>query len=190
MNEMENKKKKCSLKDHENSDAFLFCPECKRYMCTKCEELHSGFFKTHHQYNYLNNNADEIFTGFCPEKNHSLKLECFCKDHNQLCCLACLSKMKKEGYGQHANCNVCSIEEIKDEKKNKFAENIKYLDELSKTFQDSMDELKIMIEDIEKNKEDLKINIQKTFTKIRNALNEREDKLLLDVDNQFDNLFS
>ena len=190
MNEMENNKKKCSLKDHENSDAILFCPECKMYMCTKCEQLHSGLFKTHHQYNYLKNNVNEIFTGFCPENNHSLKLEFFCKDHNQLCCPACLSKMKKIGYGQHANCNVCNIEEVKDEKKNKFAQNIKYLEELSKTFQDSMNELKIMIENIEKNKEDLKVNIQKTFTKIRNALNDREDKLLLDVDDQFDNLFS
>ena len=34
----------------------------------------------------------------------------------------------------------------------------------------------------------MKINIQKIFTKIRNEINNREDELLLKVDNKFDNL--
>ena len=32
----------------------------------------------------------------------------------------------------------------------------------------------------------MKLNIQKVFTKIRNALNDREDELLLEVDKQFE----
>ena len=39
------------------------------------------------------------------------------------------------------------------------------------------------------NKETLKLNIQKTFTKIRTVLNEREDELLSEVDNQYNNIF-
>ena len=45
------------------------------------------------------------------------------------------------------------------------------------------------IEKISKNKEEIKLNIQKIFTKIRNALNYREDELLLEVDNEFEKLY-
>ena len=39
------------------------------------------------------------------------------------------------------------------------------------------------------NKEELKQNIKNIFTKIRNALNSREDEILLEVDKQSDNLY-
>ena len=35
----------------------------------------------------------------------------------------------------------------------------------------------------------MKLNIQNTFTKIRNALNNREDELLLEVDKKFNELY-
>ena len=53
--------------------------------------------------------------------------------------------------------------------------------------QSSIDELKKLIEKLTKNKEEIKTNIQKVFTKIRNEINNREDELLLEVDNQFEN---
>ena len=45
------------------------------------------------------------------------------------------------------------------------------------------------MEKINENKESLKLKIQKIFTKLRNALNDREDELLIEVDKQLDNLF-
>jgi len=42
-----------------------------------------------------------------------------------------------------------------------------------------------LYEKIEKSKEELKIIIQKIFTKLRNVLNDREDELLLEVDNRY-----
>jgi len=39
------------------------------------------------------------------------------------------------------------------------------------------------------NKEKLKVEIQKVFTKIRNELNNREEEILLDLDKKFENLF-
>ena len=42
---------------------------------------------------------------------------------------------------------------------------------------------------ISESKEELKLKIQKIFTQIRNVINEREDELLLDVDNQYKNIF-
>ena len=38
-------------------------------------------------------------------------------------------------------------------------------------------------------KEEIKLKISTIFTKIRNIINEREDQLLLDVDNEYNNTF-
>ena len=42
---------------------------------------------------------------------------------------------------------------------------------------------------MDKKTKEIKLNIQKIFTKIRNALNNREDELLLEVDNEFEKLY-
>ena len=180
---MENKIK-CFSEEHKEIDAISFCPECRIYMCNKCENIHSSFFKNHKIYKLTN--EEEIFTGFCKEKNHSIKLEYFCKNHNQLCCGLCIAKLDQKGEGQHKDCDVCYIEEIKDEKENKLKENIKYLEDLQNKFNETIKSLKIIFENIEKDKENLKMEIQNIFTKIRTILNNREDEILLEVDNLFD----
>ena len=135
--------KKCSSKEHTNINAISFCQICTINMCNKCEKIH-GNLCPHHQIYKLNQNLDEIFNGICKEKNHLIKLEYYCKDHNQLCCAACLCKIKDEYYGQHKDCEVCSILDIKEEKKKKFEENIKYLNELYRTLEQSSKDLKIL----------------------------------------------
>ena len=173
---------KCSFKEHKEIDSISFCPECRIYMCNKCQNHHEALF-SHHPYNL--NKDEEIFTGFCNEKNHPNRLEYFCKEHNQLCCAACIAKLNIKGDGQHKDCDVCDIESIKDEKKNILKENIKSSEDLSNSFNNIFKEMKEIFENVEKNKEDLKLKVQKAFTKIRTALNEREDKLLEEIDNFF-----
>ena len=95
--------------------------------------------------------------------------------------------MEVNGYGQHFNCEVCLIKDIKDEKKNKLKENIKYLEDSSKNIIESVNKLKEIYEKINKSKEEIKLKISKIFTKIRNIVNEREDKLLLELDNKLEN---
>ena len=136
-----------------------------------------------HQTVNLNKDNGEIFIGFCKEKNHNDELIFFCKNHNQLCCAACLCKIKKNEIGKHKDCDACDIEAIKEEKKNNLKENIKILDDLSNTLQESIRNLKIIFDKKKENIEELKLNIQKIFTKIRNVINNREDQLLLGVDN-------
>ena len=46
-----------------------------------------------------------------------------------------------------------------------------------------------MFEKINKKKEELKLYVQKIFTKLRTALNEREDELLLIIDKKFNDNF-
>jgi len=178
------------MSEHKENDSNSYCQECKIYMCNKCEKYHSELFKNHHQYK-LDKEQDfsELFTGFCKEKKHSVELIYFCKTHNKLCCAECIAKVKTNDNGKHTDCDVCTIEDIENNKKNKLKENIKTLEDLSLNLQQSINELKIIFEKVEKNKEELKMNIQKIFTNIRNTLNEREDELLLDVDKLYNELF-
>ena len=185
---MEIQNKKCSSNKHE-INAISYCDLCKIYMCNKCSNLHSELFQDHQALN-LNKEICNLFTGFCKEVGHREILNYFCKSHNTLCCAACISKIKSKGNGLHRDCEVCNIEEIKDEKKSNLEENIKCLEDLSKSLDKFIKELKIVSEEMYKNKEDIKLKIQKIFTQIRSALNEREDKLLSEVDNKFnDNYF-
>ena len=182
---MENKKKKCSSKKHEEIDANSYCRECQIYICSKCEIIHSELCQKHQTF-ALDKIKEELFTGFCPEEKHNIELEFFCKTHNILCCAACLCKIKNKGMGQHKDCNVCNIEEIKKEKMDTLYRNIKKLKEFSGNLQELIDNLKKNFEKINEKKETLKLEIQKIFTKLRNELNEREDELIIQVYKQFD----
>ena len=74
-------------------------------------------------------------------------------------------------------------------KKNKLKKNIKCLESISINLNQKINELKIIYGNIEKSKEELKTNIQKIFTKLRNALNEREDELFSEIDKIFNELY-
>ena len=187
---MENKKKKCSFKEHKEIDAICFCQICNIYMCDKCTNYHKGLLENHPLYN-LDENIKLIFSNCCKEKNHDkFQLKYFCKSHNLLCCAACISKIKGKGDGQHKDCSICLIEDIKEEKKNKLSENIKCLEDLSKNLDISINKIKKKFEKINENKEELKLIIQQKFTKIRDCLNKREDLLLILVDNKFNNIYA
>ena len=186
---MEIQKKKCSLKEHSEINANIYCKKCEKYMCNKCEIYHSKLFEVHQNF-ILNQNLEEIYDEFCEEEKHNyLKLKYFCKTHNKLCCAACLTKIKGKGDGQHSDCDVCYIEDIKDEKKKGLKENIKLLEELSNKLNESFDDIKKIYEKINENKEEIKLSIQKTFTNLRNILNNREDELLMNVEKEYDDLF-
>ena len=185
---MEKKKYKCSSKEHNEFDANCYCQKCDIYMCNKCEKFHTNFVPNHHSIP-LDKDITELFTGFCKIENHQIELDYFCKNHNALCCAKCITKIKSKGNGQHIECNVCNYEDIVDEKKQNLKNNIKILEDLSNSLQTSIDELKKIVEKLSKNKEEIKLNIQKIFTKIRNAINNREDELLLEVDKEFEKLY-
>ena len=180
--------KKCSFRTHNEIDAINYCLECKVFMCNKCEKFHSDLCQNHHSYS-IDKDINEIFTGFCKEENHLNKLDYYCKNHNKLCCAACISKIVGKGNGQHKDCEICFIEDIKENKKSNLKENIKYLNELSNILESSINELKLIFQKINDNKEKIKQNIQNVFTKIRTILNDREDILLQKVDETFNNLY-
>ena len=185
---MENNRKTCTFKDHSTIDAISYCFICRIYMCNKCEIFHSKMFEEHNSINIDKYNKD-FFTGYCKEENHPFELEYFCKTHKQLCCAKCVIKIGNKKDAIHKNCDVCALEEIKDEKINKLNESIQKLEELSKNLNNEIKNLKIIFEKIKDKKEEIKIDIQKIFTRIKNELNSREDKLLDEVDKLFDKNF-
>ena len=161
---MEIQKKKCSLKDHENLYANIYCKKCEIYMCNKCESYHSKLFSDH-QYFIIDKNIEELNNEFCEEENHHyFKLNYYCKTHKKWCCSACIVKIKGKGDGQHMNCDVCNMEDIKKEKNNHIKENSKLLEELSVKTKDAYNNGKKIYDRINENKENLKLKIQKIFT--------------------------
>ena len=188
--EIEIKKgKKCFSKEHLNIDATSYCPICRIYMCNKCETTHENFIKENHKIYKLENDINDIFTGFCKKEKHPNQLIYFCKTHNELCCANCIAKIDEKGDGQHKDCDICIIEKIKDSKMSNLDANIKKLEDLSKTIDNSIKDMKNLSEKIEKRKDDIKIKVQQIFTQLRTELNNREDKLLIDIDNQFNKLY-
>ena len=184
---METKKKKCSLKEHSEINANVYCKKCEIYMCNKCEVHHSKLHENH-QDSILSENIDEINDEFCEEGHHNCDLKYFCKNHNILCCASCITKIKGKGNGQHTDCKICFIEEVMEEKKKGIKNNIKLLEELSSKFDETYNNIKKIYDQINENKEKVKIHIQKVFTNIRNILNNREDELLLKID-EYDKYF-
>ena len=186
---MEVQKKFCSFQGHEKVPANIYCISCKIYMCQKCESFHSKLLSEHKIYDIDKINSEDISQQFCKQEKHNLELQYFCRNHNILCCAKCITKIRNKENGIHKDCNVCTIEEIKNEKLNKLNENIKNLEILSKNLEGSLNKLKDIYEKINQNKEDIKTQIQKIFTKIRNELNKREDFLLQEVEDIFKKKF-
>ena len=179
---------KCSLEEHSDINANIYCTNCEKIMCDKCEAEHSKSFQNH-QIIILNEPNETSTNEFCKEeKHHNFELNYYCKTHDVLCCAACISKIKGEKKGEHVNCLRYGVNTIKEEKKSKIKENIKLLEELSSKFNESFNGIKKMCEKINEKKQKLKTKIQDIFTILKDALNNRENELLLNVDKEYDNL--
>jgi len=58
---MEIENKKCSLEKHKENDAISYCAKCEKYMCKKCDLIHSEFFESKHSlFIYEKNNFKNI----------------------------------------------------------------------------------------------------------------------------------
>ena len=185
---MDSINKKCSSKEHDNINAILYCCNCQIYLCKKCEIFHSNLFQNHSLFK-LEQDLKDMFTGFCQKLNHNQILEFYCKTHNELCCASCICALKGKGKGQHSSCEICFLEDIKENKKNNLKNNINILEELSIKLDESINNLKKAYNKINERKEKIKIKFMEIFTKLRNALNQREDEILSEIDNEFKNKF-
>ena len=178
---------KCSSEHEIEIPSKYYCLNCKIYMCKECERYHSKLFHNHKIYN-SKEKATAIFNGFCKENNHLERLEFFCKTHNKLCCSSCITKIKRKGKGQHTECDICLIEDIKDTKKDLLNKNYAALEELSKSIGHSISELKSILETLNNNKYNLKLKIKTTFTEIKRLIIEKEKELIKEVDETYEKI--
>ena len=176
---------KCSYPEHFKEDAIVYCPKCKIYMCNKCEQFHKENI-INHQVFQLDTSNKEIF---CKESNHNEELKYYCKTHNILCCYKCIIKIKDEENGQHCDCNILRIKDIEEDKKNKLEENLQILDDLSQNIEESINQLKSIFKLINDKKENFKLKIKTIFSEMKKIINDRENELLLEIDNKFDNIY-
>ena len=109
----------------------------------------------------------------------------FCKKHNKVYYI----KSEEEKDEEHIDCNACPIKNIEEEKRNLLKENIKSLDFLFKSSEDISNKFQKVVDEINEKKEEVKLQIQKIFTKLRNTINDREDQIILEVDQTFDDLY-
>ena len=181
--------KKGSFEEHEYKDATKYCYECQLYLCDKYADYHKGLLKNH-KIVTLSEINNEIFTGLCKEKNHNIKLDYYCKTHNKLCCGLCICKIKGNGNGQHNDCDICLIKDIKEEKKSKIKNNIKELEKLIDQLEQLEKKVKVIPEEVKENKDKLKSEIKNIFEKIRIELNYRENILSSEVDKYFEENYS
>ena len=72
---------------------------------------------------------------------HKNELEFFCKNHNQMCCAECITKIKGNEKGQHKDCDVCFLNEIKNIKKDNLSKNIDFLQNLSNDLEEKINKL-------------------------------------------------
>ena len=107
--------KKCSSKEHNENEAIKYCQICKIYMCNQCDDIHSKLCTNHFSF-FLKDDYNETFSGICFENEHFNQLEYFCKTHNKLCCVSCISKIKGKGNGQHSDCDICLLKIYKMKK--------------------------------------------------------------------------
>ena len=162
---MEKLKEYCSSKNHENIRAYCFCEQCQIFMCRKCDNYHSQLFKNHHIYNsneeILNMNEDYKIV----YRENDNKIEYYCNRHNELCCRSCITKNKDINSGKHSKCEIYLIEDNIESKKNKLKENIKFLENISKTINQSVNKYLSIIDKISQNKEEI-LRYSKIFIKI------------------------
>ena len=183
---MEKMNKKCSSENHSDKEAIIYCNSCSLYMCKKCESFHSELFKNHNPISLKNNSNIET----CKEKNHSnQQLIYYCNTHKILCCPLCISKIKTNNDGKHSDCEVYLLDEFKTQKEKEFNDKINKLEEKSNIFDNILKEMKNIIEKINEKKEDIKKYVMKIFTELRNAINNREDELLKEIDQRFDDIY-
>ena len=137
---------KCSLIKHKETEAVIYCTKCEKYMCKKCELIHSDFFESKH----------------------------------------CSFLIKPNNFNE-----IQSLKDKKNDEINKSsasAKNIKYLENFFNDLNELNNNLKNELEKINKKKEDLEINIQNIFTKIRNELNKVEDEYLDAINNNYNEI--
>ncbi|CAG2256371.1 unnamed protein product [Mytilus edulis] len=134
--------------------AFRWCTECKETLCSECTEAHKvqKMSQDHHLVEICKI-PQRVNLSYSCSKHQHLPFDYFCVDHDVICCKECLPK-------NHLACtNVTSIDLV--------SKNFKQ----SQSFMDSEEQLRYIIEVLEK----LIKNRKENYSRI-----EQEEEIILE----------
>ena len=132
----------------------------------------------------------ESFVKKCSLEEHTKSnANSYCQECKIYMCAKCITNLEDKENGHHKDCDISPINEFERNKKEKLDNNIKTLENLYNSLEKTIKEINETFEKISESKEDLKLIIQKEFTKLRNELNNREDELFIEVDELYNYSF-
>ena len=129
-------------------------------------------------------NGSNIIPVEKPTKIEPNKIK-FCKTHNRIYYI----DSEEENDEYHIDCDTCLIKNIEEEKRKLLKEHIRTLEYLLKESKYLSEKFHEVIDEIYEKKEEVKLQLQKVFTRLRNAINDREDQILLEIDQTFEDLY-
>ena len=168
--------------DHPDREATAYCSRCENFLCEECENKHMSRFefmshKTCVTHDFETNNENSVLddAGCNCGKHPGNPLAFVCKRHWVLCCSEC-----KEDSRAHQGCTVVPIEKVDAKIVNKRHERVKreYMERTEKAKEMPLERLRQREEDFNSEADRVTKEITSYFTKLREAIDQREKELL------------
>ena len=174
--------KPCSNPAHSTASAVLYCVACSKFFCRECAGHHSVVFPEHASSTHTDlQTLHSLFTGKCHAHPDGM-LDYLCTQHNVLCCSKC--KLTKDDV--HAHCNVIPIDaRMCDELPGVVAALSELVRRVKGPKLEALEEKQAALD---AHVEATKMAVTTAFKKIRNALNEREKRLMEELEEARDKL--
>ncbi|CAC5391476.1 unnamed protein product [Mytilus coruscus] len=180
MDNSESVKQECHLckKRDKNSDATQWCRDCTEALCEECLQFH-GLMKLFADHKIVQIENMDIFysvdepdssmrSDLCPVHTSKV-LEAFCFDHQDLCCVICLTL-------QHRKCeHVQAMEEMQNLKNHRINALVS-----------EVNDIKVKVEKVMKEKNDEKEKLDTVFTEIEAEVN----KFISSIKDKLDSLLA
>ena len=170
----------CSNSGHSSTPAKVYCLVCSLFFCEECETHHTFMFPSHASSVCTDlESFREVQGGKCG-CHPDYMLDYLCRTHDVLCCAKC--KLNQDGL--HTKCNVVPIDKDTCSGGTKISGLLQ--DRIYEIKIDKLERLKKKQNLLEERVTNTREIISNTFKEIRGILNERERKMLAELDRAFE----
>jgi hypothetical protein len=175
------KKEECDYcrRQEKSQPASSWCPECCDRLCEICVEFHSvNRLTMEHKVCNLEDQSPTKTTSsqlFCPQ-HASRKLEVYCFDHEEPCCLMCATV-------SHRKCEkVSSLDECAQNSEHEVPQLLEKFEQLAAKCDMEISRVKSDKQNLCKDSRDVETRVKSVTEEIARALKERERKILAKLD--------
>ena len=169
----------------EENDCRVYCKECRQFLCEGCQRAHKRSraslnhqFTTPEEGDILNKLKKRI--GRC-SRHPAFEVTMYCDDDSELACPLCSVEY-------HKGHILCTTDEFLEKCNNSFDERIKYALINEAKIKDELESTRLAQDKIEKDYEEAKSDILKTFEDLRSFIDRREAILICQVEDTKDTL--